>query len=393
MNSSEDNGNNNKDNRTKVQLLQELTEVNESLVHCQSELSACNKELLQAKIEIKRLELNEGKSASLDREMERVQINLNKLSEDSSRMKEAVEKLKNRNEEIREEIKELKLQLSTAQDQLLKNEEAAKEEQKTTKKNKKTIEKKIEQLEEQIAEMSKKISPEKIETKEDDYAAAPKANFRIEITPGDDNYRMVIVHPLSKDRKVIEGLDMATALKFISKYLPKLEEPNGESELPAIQSSIDETEVEPEPEQETRITEVKDDMIGKPRFVSTPKNRILSDIRLKQSSSFLDSGQFLSSDQKFVVHSRLELPEVPSDHNVDIDTSSYNIRVVVKEKKENKLIFENDIADDLLFGVTQYEQAITVPRLAPGLYSIYVNAIVPFARIGDQKIIGIEVKD
>jgi len=391
MNSSEENGNNNKDNRTKAQLLQELTEVNESLVHCQSELSTCNKELLQAKIEIKRLGLNEGKSASLDREMERVQINLNKLSEDSSRMKEAVEKLKNRNEEIREEIKELKLQLNTAKDRLLKNEEEAQEEQKTAKKHKKNIEKKIEQLEEQIAELSKKIIPEQIETKDEDYLAAPKANFRIEITPGDDTYRMVIVHPLSKDRKVIEGLDMAAVLKFISNYLPKLEEPNGETDLPAIHSATEETEVEPE--QKTRITEVKDDMIVKPRFISIERGGVLSDIRIKQSSSYLETGQFLRPDQKFVIHSRLQLPEVPSDNNIDIDTASYNIRVVVKEKRENKLVFESDIADDLLFGVTQYEQAVTVPRLAPGLYSIYVNAIVPFARIGDQKIIGIEVKD
>lgn len=388
MNSSEDNGGSNKGRRTKGQLLEKLSEVNESLEQSQSELAACHKELIQAKVKIKTLEMGEGKSASLDREMERVQLNLSKMSEDLNRMKEAIEKLKSQNEDVRKESEGIKLQLSASQERLAKYEEEAIEQQKAVKKQKKNFEAQIQQLQEQVDELKKKTPDEIAESDEQDYVAAPKANFRIEITPSDDNYRTVIDHPLSKDRKVIKGLDMEMILKFITKHLPKLEEPNGEPEIQPFPPLNEQATTE-----EIKIAEVKKDMTQALQFKSIKKNRVLKDVRIKQSNCFVENGQNILPSQDFSVYSLLQLPVVPSCKNIDIDTTSYNIRVVVKDKKENNVLFEKDIADDLSYGVVDYEKAITVPRLASGKYLIFVNAVVPFVRIGDQKIIEVEVKD
>lgn len=380
MDSLEENGNN-KDRRTKTQLLDELAEVNESLEQSQAELSACHKELIQAKIKIKSLELGEEKSTSLDREMERVQLNLNKMFEDLNRMQETIEKLKSQNDDIKKENEDMKLQLSASQERLAKCEEKATEQQKTVKKQKKDFETEIQQFREQIGELNKKIAQE--------YVAAPKANFRIEITPSDDNYRTVIHHPLSKDYKVIEGLNMEMILQFITKYLPKLEEPNGESEIQSSPPILkDETKTE-----EINITEEKKDIILQPQLKSIKKNKILKEVRIKQANYFLENGQNILPNQDFSVHCLLQLPAVPSIKNIDIDTTSYNIRVVVKDIMENRSIFAKDIADDLSYGVVDYETAIIVPRLTSGRYSIFVNAIVPFVRTGDQKIIELEVKN
>lgn len=388
MNSSEENGGSNKDRRTKTQLLQELAEMNKSLEQSQSELSSRSKELLDAKVRIKELQRGEVKSASMEREMERFQLNLNKMTEDLTRIKEAIERLKSQNEKTKTESEELKLQLTNCQEQITRYEEQAIEQQKAAKNQKENFETQIQQLQEQIDELSKKIADEMVESNEQDYVAAPTARFRIEITPSDDNYRTVIDHPLSKDIKVIKGIDMEMILKFITKHLPKLEEPNGELEilpLPPISEEVKKETI--------NVTEVKNDMNQLPRFKTIKKTGILKEIRIKQSDFLLENGQNINSNCDFAVLARLQLPIAPSSQNIDIDTTCYNIRAVVKEINENKLIFEKDIADDLSFGIVDYEKAVTISRLTPGKYLIFINAIVPFIPISDQKIIEIEVKD
>ena len=159
-------------------------------------------------------------------EISECQKELKQARTESDEMKKEIEKFKVTNQKLREDNEKLKTDVSAV------------------KGNSSTKRDETEKMEQDLME----------------HISVPKEKFRIEVTPGDGDYRTLIVHPLTKDQKIIESLDEKTILKFIAKHLPQSEESGDETmptSIPYLPSNPAEEETAPGPKVEN-TTEVKE---------------------------------------------------------------------------------------------------------------------------------------
>jgi len=77
----------------------------------------------------------------------------------------------------------------------------------------------------ELDKFSEKITiAEQSEILESEELKAPKATFRIDLYKRDEGYKGRIDHPLTKDKKVFNGLDQNAIIEFIMSHLPQEEE-------------------------------------------------------------------------------------------------------------------------------------------------------------------------
>ena len=65
--------------------------------------------------------------------------------------------------------------------------------------------------------------------------ATAKATFRIDLYPRQGHFQGKIVHPLTRDDRVLKGLDMDAIMEFISKHLPRQKEKITQPQITATQ--------------------------------------------------------------------------------------------------------------------------------------------------------------
>lgn len=120
------------------------------------------------------------------------------------------------------ELKLIKMQLENNQKKIEKYRRDLKSEAKEKESAVMGLQKDIEAPEE-----SKKAIPGGIST--------AKATFRIDIYPRQGHFQGKIVHPLTKDYRILKGLDMNAILDFISEHLPRAEEQASYPQISATQ--------------------------------------------------------------------------------------------------------------------------------------------------------------
>ena len=122
------------------------------------------------------------------------------------------------------------------------------------------------------------------------------------------------------------------------------------------------------------------------------KRQVIREINIQQSNRSLENGQTLIANQLFYVHSHLHIPGDLSTGNFDLGSTNYGIHVVVKESASDKKIIEKDLAEEVVSGVIDYKNSLTLPGLNPGKYTLNFFAIVPFIRTSEQKKLSLVVK-
>lgn len=129
----------------------------------------------------------------------------------------------------------------------------------------------------------------------------------------------------------------------------------------------------------------------KPILSRKVKQKVIFEISVKQNNQSLENGKALTAHQPFFVQSHLRLPWYPSNENFDMGASNYGIHVVVKESNSDNTIIEKDFAEDVVSGITDYKNRLSLPGLNPGNYMMNFYAVVPFMRISEQKNISLIV--
>ncbi len=180
MNPSENKGAKKTDRRTKAQLYKELDDTYILLDQREKKMTDCQKKLAKAKADISTWE---EKSI----EFELMKVELEKHQQEVEKYRHDLKKKNQGNEKI---VTGLQKDLETA-------------------------------------EPSDKSIPGDI--------TAAKATFRIDLYPRQGHFRGKIVHPLTKDDRVLKGLDMDAIMEFISKHLPRQEEQITQPQITATQ--------------------------------------------------------------------------------------------------------------------------------------------------------------
>jgi len=360
MKSSHNKKQNDKTQKTKTKLQQELSKAHDSLKQQKIELTACHQELKQAKAKITVLEKKQAEFASTEREIERLQINLRNMSDESDQLKEEIDLLKKAKQNLEEENEilnnQLKKELNPISEKditesIIKIDELASE---TESQQLQYMSAKTDDEEPIQEESSVKISPS-IPAKLDDHESIQEEND-VKIPP-----------PIPAEIDDHESIQEENSIKI----------------PPPIPAEIDEQQ----PVQEKKAVE------NLPRFPSKTEQNVIQELSIQQSNLILKNGESISSQLPFSLCSRISLPVTPLIENADIDTPCYGMRVIVTGAKLNNSIIDRDVADDLIFGVTDYENTVQMPELEPGIYDINIHTIVPFARAKEHKSITIEVKE
>lgn len=71
--------------------------------------------------------------------------------------------------------------------------------------------------------------------------------------------------------------------------------------------------------------------------------------------------------------------------DMKVSANSYAVNVIAKKLEEAGPVAENGVADEAAIGVTDYDCVVKMPELDPGRYTINVYAVIPFARIVENK--------
>ena len=169
--------------------------------------------------------------------------------------------------------------------------------------------------------------------------------------------------------------------KLTAKHLPEFNDLNPETNSNVLSNPI----------KKESVLEARDSDTVKPILSRKLKKKVIHEISIQQANQFLEKEEAIKAYQHFFLHSHLRFPEYPSGENFDVDTSNYGIHVVVKESNSDKTIVEKDFAEDVVSGVIDYKNSLSLPGLNPGKYMMNFYAVVPFMRISEQKNISLIV--
>ena len=231
MNSSEKENLAKSDRRTKVQLLQELSNAHNIMEEQEKELITLSKELENAKAKIMEFEEQKMVPVSMKDDLIQAQAELIDMKQQLEQLKQEVKKLKSIHEKDQEEKEVLKNQLRTAEEAIeserieqrqmeLREKGLAKAKAQT-----KELERKIRDLENKNKNLKEKITDlQKTEETIPEGSGASKAAFRIDLYPRQGHYQGKVEHLLSKEKKAFSGLDQKAITDFINKHLHQPEE-------------------------------------------------------------------------------------------------------------------------------------------------------------------------
>ena len=381
MKSSHNKKQNEKTQKTKAKLQQELSKAHDSLKQQKIKLNTCHQELEQAKAKITALEAKQAEFASLESKKKQLQINLKNLSDESNQLKEEIEILKQVKQNLEEE------------NEILNNPQ--KEIDPISEKDHYESIIKIDELtgetkSQQLQYMSAKADDEEPNQEESSVNISPRIPAEIdEHNPIQEEGSVKNSPPIASEIDEQQPVQEKSSVKSSPLITAEIEEqgPTHEQNSINITKGIAAENDAQLPAQENKIVKIL------PRFPSKSEQNVIQEVSLQQSNQVLKNSESISSQLPFSLCSRISLPVTPFIENADIDTPCYGIRVTVTEANVNNSIIDMEVGEDLIFGVTDYENSVEIPELEPGIYDINVLTIVPFARIKEHKSITIEVKD
>ena len=261
--------------------------------------------------------------------------------------------------QLQEELDKTREERDEAQDLLKVKENRLAECQKQRKQAEVTIENLQEKLAEYESELAQteqaqeeEVIEESEETASEDISAS-KATFRIDLYPRQGHYQGKIEHPLTRDKQVLSGLDQKVIAEFISKHLPQ-------------------------PEEEEKLSSQA------PESPPVEKS-VLQEITFQQSKHFVEPGHPFQAHSPFAVVTHLHFPVMPTEDNLEVDSTTYDVVALVTEGESEKVITRNGVSNTLSPGVADYESKITMSGLAPSKYVLKIYTYAHFAKIEDSK--------
>ena len=247
--------------------------------------------------------------------------------------------------------------------------------------SKRALESKNKSLEEKIDELEQTlVIAENSETNSKKSMPAARTAFRIYFYERQDHFRGKIIHLLSKDEKTFKGVDEAAICEFITSHISEFADEKERVSPPVTSEEVINGE---------RILGETQSTVSAPR--AEVVEHIIGNIKFLQEQRVIDTGKPVSAHSPFSVQARLHLPITPTQENMDVDTSTYGIRVVAMDEAEKKVYASNGTADMLSAGVESYESEIGMPGLEPGKYRLKLYAFAPFAQILDRQDIELNV--
>ena len=173
-------------------------------------------------------------------------------------------------------------------------------------------------------------------------------SFHIDFYNRRDHYRGRIVLLGGNEKKVFDGIDIASIYEFISQHLPELTK-------------------------------------------AVASGHFFDKIVFHQESRMLKSGETLKARKPFYTCIRWNLPVIPTDDNLDLDTRTYAVEVVVIDYLKKQVVACNDEADVLLPGVARYSTTILLRGLDPGKYVLKIIVSTALGRVKESTKIEISV--
>jgi hypothetical protein len=329
------NNNNDKavDRRTKAELLQELAEAQSTMQKQEIALAVCRKDRKKAESDQKELADLKEKLGSANSDLS----NANDLLRENEDLKKKLDKLE---KDAAIQIEEATANLHKAE---LQNQ---------------NLEKKIQALKGELEEHKKKMSiAEDQGEKIIKDMATSKSTFLIHLYPHQGHFQGRIEHTWSRDKKPFTGLDHEVVFEFISKHLPQAAEKEKIS-MPAESAHAE----------------------------------VLKELEFQQMKRTIKPGGALRAYRPFALFTHLHFPVMPTTNNLDIDTSTYEVLVVMTDAKKNNVVARNGVANALSESVVDYKNQINMPALAPGKYWVKVHTAAPFAKIEESKEMHLDVQ-
>lgn len=173
-------------------------------------------------------------------------------------------------------------------------------------------------------------------------------SFHLDFYNRRDRYRGRIVLLGGNEKKVFDGVDIPSICEFISRHLPEL------TKAPS-------------------------------------SGRFFDNIVFHQESRVLKKSETLKAFKPFYVDFHWNLPVIPTDDNLDIDTKTYAVEVAVMDCLGKKVVARNDDAAVLSSGLTRYNTNIPLKGLDPGNYLLRIQVSTALGRVKESSDIKIIV--
>lgn len=217
-------------------------------------------------------------------------------------------------------------------------------------------------------------------------ASSPKTTFVLHFYLREGRYHGRIEHPLTRERKVFSGVDRKAIGEFVSKCLPT---PADEAEMAVstAQEAASSATVEAE-----KVRPAGQADVSAPSRGVTSEPGVLQEVRLQQLQRILEPGSALRAHQPFTLSARLHFEVAPTTKDLDIDNSTYDVRVVAADMQRNSVLSRNGAAAALLAGVRDYENEISMAGLGRGTYLVRIRAFARYSGIDESEDIEVTVE-
>jgi hypothetical protein len=130
----------------------------------------------------------------------------------------------------------------------------------------------------------------------------------------------------------------------------------------------------------------------RPKSMPPQVTRVLKELKFQQMKRILEPGAVLQAHRPFTLSTQLHFPVMPTENNLEIDTSNYEVLVILADAKKENVVARRGVADILSAQVADYENEINIPGLAPGKYWMKICALAPYANIEESKEIDLKVQ-
>jgi hypothetical protein len=211
-------------------------------------------------------------------------------------------------------------------------------------------------------------------------------SFLIYFVPRQGHLNGYIQHLSTEKKQPLNGLDSDAICKFISKHLPQV----AEKEKSKVSADVNEKLSDAPGKKISRGAKMR---VNVRRKTMPPQViKALKDLKLQQMNRILEPESALQAHRPFALQAQLHFPVMPTESNLDIDTSNYEVLVILTDAKKENVVARRGVADNLSAQVADYENKIHMPGLLPGKYWMKISAFAPYANIEDSKEINLNVQ-
>ena len=228
-----------------------------------------------------------------------------------------------------------------------------------------------------------------------------RATFAIYLYPGQDEVQGWIKHILTRDKTTFTGLNNSDIVDFIKRHLPEaIEESHIAHETPQRHSAQNKStpaasdKADIKQKKETRGSKKeasKKRTDRKPIATHSEKTRLIRNVSFRQDHNE-SAPDALIAYEPFFIKPQIGLPALPDDSNLEADTASCSIQIVLTDASQQQILKRDGSALPIEAGIQEYTESFTLPRLAAGTYWIYIHAFVQYERLSDRQLIRLDVQ-